>query len=171
MATRTTAEEGTTTPMPAPVPAEPWSPPAGDEEFVFSDIASAPSWVDKGWASYNNGPALAVPAGDVYGAPPYTTKVARVGDTVKFLAATPSKPAHFEIIAGEPVEENATKKPPQASAASLEDMIRTGVMTPDDLAPEAKGQVTARSPQLTKLVEEGVAAPDPVPVSELVKVE
>jgi hypothetical protein len=146
-----------------------WEPPDGDEEFVFEDIGSAPGWVDKGWASYNQGPALALPAGDVYGSPPYTTITARVGDTVKYVAPTPSRPGHFEVIPGEPVGEAATKKPPQQSAASLEDMLKTGVMTPDDLGPDAKAQVTARSPQLKGLVEEGKAAPDPIPVSDLVK--
>lgn len=158
-------------PTPPAVPAERWTPPENDEEFVFENIASAPSWVDKGWASYNMGPALAVPAGDIFGTPPYTTKVARVGDTVLFKAATPSKPAHFEVIAGEPTGENATVKVPQASAHSLEDALKTGVLTPEDLSPEAKGQVIARSPELRALVEEGKQAPDPVPVTELLKTE
>ena len=151
-------------------PAE-WEAPNGDQEFVFESMDAAPAWVDRGWASFSMGPALALPAGDIYGGPPYTTITARVGDKVMFVAATPSRPAHFEVIPGEPVEENATKKPPQASAASLEDMIKTGVMTPDDLSPEAKGQVVGRSPHLKKLVEEGKAAPKAIPVSDLVKTD
>jgi len=155
----------------APAPeAKEWEPPEGDQEFDFTDIQSAPAWIDKGWASWNNGPALALPAGDIpFGNGPYTTKIARVGDKVIFKAATPSKPAHFEVVAGEPVGEQATKKPVAATNASLEDMLKTGFMTPDDLGPDAKGQVVARSPGLKKLVEEGKGAPEPVAVTDVVK--
>lgn len=162
---------GTKTPMPPAVPAEKWAPPTADEEFVFEGIDSAPGWVDKGWASYNNGPALAVPAGDVYGAPPYTTKVARLGDTVMFKAATPAKAAHFEVIPGEPVGEQATKKVPQVSNASLEDSLKTGVMSPDDLSDEAKGQVAMRSPHLASMLDGSQTPPEAVPVSDIVKTQ
>lgn len=158
-------------PAPAEQPKpEAWEPPNGDQEFVFETIDAAPAWVDKGWASYNMGPALALPAGDLFGSSPYTTITARVGDTVYFKAATPSKPAHFEVIQGEPEGENATLKIPQVTNASLEDMLKTGAMTPDDLSPEAKGQVVGRSPQLKKLVEENKAAPEPIAVADMVKV-
>lgn len=151
--------------------AEQWAPPESDQEFEFKDVESAPAWVDRNWASYSMGPALAVPAGDLFGGQPYTTNTARVGDTVMFKVATPSKPAHIVVVPGEPTDdENITLKPPQASAASLEDMIRSGVMTPDDLSPEAKGQLLSRSPHLRQLVEEGKGAPEAVPVNELVKV-
>lgn len=156
---------------PAPAPAEEWEAPESDQEFVFESMDAAPAWVDKSWASFDRGPAIALPAGDLFGTGPYHTKIARVGDTVKFIAATPSKPAHFEVIEGEPVGENATKKPPQVSAASLEDMLKTGVMTPDDLGPDAKGQVASRTPALSKLIEEGKNAPEPIPVSDIVKSE
>jgi len=159
-------------PAPAPDDADApvaWTPPKGDQEFVFESMDAAPAWVDRNWASFSQGPALAVPAGDIYGGQPYTTNYARVGDTVKFVAATPSKPAHLVVIEGEPTGENATKKPPQVTAASLEDMLRTGVMTPDDLGPDAKGQVAARSPKLAKLIEEGEAAPEAIAVSDIVK--
>lgn len=149
---------------------KPWEPPQGDQEFKFESIDAAPAWVDKGWASYDQGPALAVPAGDLLGEGPYHTQTARVGDTVKFVAATPSKAAHMVVIAGEPTGENATIKIPQVTNASLEDMLKGGTMAPDDLGPDAKAQVVGRSPRLKTLVEEGKAAPDPVPVAEVVKV-
>jgi len=166
------SKAATKQPMPAGGAAEvqTWVPPTDDQEFVFESIDTAPGWVDKNWAGYDSGPALQLPAGDLWGTGPYHTKTARVGDTVRFVAATPSKAAHFEVIAGEPTEENATKKPPQASSASLEDMLKSGVLTPDDLGPDAKAQVSGRSPALSQLVEEGEGAPDPIPVSELVKV-
>jgi hypothetical protein len=159
-----TREDGTPEP-------EVWEAPTSDQEFVFESVDAAPNWIDKGWASFSQGPALALPAGDLYGTGPYHTKIARVGDTVMFKAATPSKPAHFEVVEGEPVGDAATKKPPQASAASLEDMLKTGVMTPEDLGPDAKAQVSARTPQLSKLIEEGANAPEAIPVSDLVKTE
>ena len=146
-----------------------WEPPQGDQEFEFKDVASAPAWVDKSWASYDRGPALALPAGDLFGTGPYHTKIARVGDTVKFIAATPSKPARFEVIEGEPTGDNATIKIPQVTNASLEDMLKTGTMTPDELGPDAKAQVAGRSPGLAKLVEEGKGAPEPIAVTDLVK--
>lgn len=157
-------------PADAPAKAEAWSPPESDQEFVFENIDSVPAWVDKNWASYSMGPALAVPAGDIFGTPPYTTNIARSGDTVMFKIATPSKPAHLAVVPGEPVGEGATLKPPQASAAALEDMIRTGVMVPDDLSDEARGQLLSRSPHLRMLVDEGKGAPKAVPVEELVKI-
>ena len=161
--------EAATTPAPAEAP-EPWSPPEGDQEFEFESIESVPSWVDKNWAGYDQGPALQLPVGDaMFGEGPYTTQVARVGDTVYFKAATPSKAAHFVVVQGEPTGDNATVKIPAASNASLEDMLKGGTMTPDDLGPDAKAQVIGRSPRLTKLIEEGKGAPEAVPVTDVVK--
>ena len=170
MATKERSTESAPSPTDAPPAPEVWEAPDGDQEFVFESMDAAPAWIDRGWAGFSQGPALALPAGDIYGGSPYTTITARVGDTVIFKAATPSMPAHFEVIPGEPVGDNATKKPPQASAASIEDMLRSGVMQPDDLGPDAMAQVAARSPKLQKLVEEGTNAPEPIPVSDLVKV-
>src|SRR5687768_5840194 len=90
------------TPPPAPAPAPQWEPPTSDQEFVFTTIQEAPAWVDKGWAGFNHGPALQVPAGDFYSEGPYHTKVARPGDTVKFIAAKGSMAAHIEVIPGTP---------------------------------------------------------------------
>ena len=157
---------------PAPTPdekAKEWEAPTSDQEFKFESVQAAPAWVDKNWASFDRGPALALPAGDLFGTGPYHTKIARVGDTVKFVAATPSKAAHFVVIEGEPTGDNATKKIPQVTNASLEDMLKSGVMKPDELGPDAKAQVAGRSPGLSKLVEEGKNAPDPIPVTDIVK--
>ena len=133
---------------------KPWVPPKADEEFKFESPDSVPEWADKSWASYDRGPALAVPGGDLWGEGPYHTKVARVGDTVKFVAATPSKHAHFEVIEGEPTDEgNITKRPPAYTNASLEDMIKTGWLSVDDLGADAKAQVAHRSPRLAQVME------------------
>jgi hypothetical protein len=77
---------------------ERWAPPTTDQTFVFKDIESAPGWVDRSWASYDRGPALALPAGDIYGKPPYTTITARVGDKVVFTAANGAQPPKFTVI-------------------------------------------------------------------------
>lgn len=147
-----------------------WEPPSSDQEFEFKDIDSAPAWIDKGWAGYDQGPALQLPQGDaLFGEGPYTTQVARVGDKVQFVAATPSRAAHFVVIQKEPTGENATIKIPQVTNASLEDMLKGGTMAPDDLGPDAKAQVVGRSPKLKQLVEEGKGAPKAVPVTEVVK--
>ena len=139
-----------------------WAPPTSDQEFIFKDIESVPAWVDKSWSGYDAGPALQVPAGDIFGNGPYHTKAARVGDTVKFTVAKGATPAKFTVIQGEPDPADAsavTRKPPQQSGASLEDMLKNGLMAPDDLGPDAKAQVTARTPGLRAMVEEGVGMP------------
>jgi hypothetical protein len=146
-----------------------WEPPQSDQEFEFKDVQSAPAWIDKSWTSYDMGPALALPAGDLYGEGPYHTKTARVGDKVMFVAASASKPAHFEVIPGEPEGEDATAKPPQQSNCSLEDALKTGYLAPDDLGPEAKAQVAARSPRLKAMIEEGKGAPEAVSIGDYVK--
>lgn len=170
MSDQSAPSPATQQPMPAGAQPEQWKPPTTDQEFVFESVASAPSWIDKGWASFDRGPALAVPATDILGKPPYNTKIARVGDTVYFKAATASKPAHFEVIPGEPkAGEGGTLKIPAVTNASLEDMLRTGVMTPDELGTDAKAQVAARSPELKALAEEGEGAPAAIAVTELVK--
>jgi hypothetical protein len=145
-----------------------WVPPKEDQEFVFEGLDKAPSWIDKGWASYNMGPALALPAGDLFGEGPYHTKTARVGDTVIFKAASPSKTAHFEVVVGEPTEDMQVRIP-QVSAASLEDMLKTGWLSKDDLSEDAKAQVLNRSPRLRALIEEDAGKPDEVKISEVVK--
>ena len=149
--------------------AKAWEVPDSDQEFVFENMESAPGWVDRNWAGFDRGPALQLPAGDLYGEGPYHTKVARVGDTVKFFAAQPSAPAHFEVMPGALPEEMRTKRPPQESAAALEDMVKTGVMTVDDLGADAKAQVIGRSPKLKEMIEKGKNAPEAIAPSEYLK--
>jgi hypothetical protein len=101
-------------PMPSPSAAA-WAPPESDTEFVFEDMASAPEWVDRGWASWDAGaPALAVPL-RLDGIPPYTTVFVHPGDTLKFHAKTATKPSRFEVIAKEeaPPPETAPGEPGQ----------------------------------------------------------
>ena len=159
-------------PEAAPAPAadapEPWAPPESDQEVVF-DGESIPAWLDPSMRGYDRGPAVQLPAGDLFGEGPYHTMTARVGDTIKFVAATPSRPAHFEVIVGEPIEDQATAKPPQQSACSLEDAIKTGWIAPDALGPDAKAQLLSRSPRLKSLIEDGKGAPEAVPVTDYVK--
>jgi hypothetical protein len=171
MATRTTS--------PAPSPengrekSKPWVPPTSDQEFVYEGPDSVPDWVDKGWASFDRGPALAVPAGDLYGEGPYHTRTARVGDKVVFTAAKGATPAKLDVIASEPDprEGGATKRPPQQTAAQEEDMLKNGMLTPEDMADDAKAQVVARSPRLKRMVEEGEGLPEAQAVSDVVKTE
>jgi len=144
---------------------EQWKAPSGDQEFVFESVDKAPSWINKDWASFDRGPALAVPAGDIYGAPPYTTKIARVGDKVVFTAAKGAMPARFDVIPGDPIAVGPARKPPQQSPAALEDMLRLGVLTPEDLGADGKAQVAARTPSLKGLIEgevEAVAEPQSI---------
>jgi hypothetical protein len=162
----------TTSGDPAPSP-DRWTPPGSDEEFTFESIDAAPAWIDRGWASFDRGPALAVPAGDLYGDGPYHTKIARVGDKVVFIAAKGASPAKLDVITSEPdpKEGNVTKKPPQQSAAALEDMLKTGMLTMDDLGSDAKSQVAARSPNLSRMMEDRKGAPEPQNVSDVVKLD
>jgi hypothetical protein len=155
-------------PSPARDKPKVWEAPDSDQEFVFEGMDSVPGWIDKSWAGFSRGPALALPS-DLLGDGPYTTRMARIGDTVVFKKATPSKPAHFDVVEGEPTGENATKKPPQQTAASLEDMIKTGFMTPDDLGPIGREEVASRSPKLRTLLMEGKNAPEAIPVEDVVK--
>lgn len=156
---------GVAQPMPQGVNVGRWLPPTSDEEFIFKDLDSAPAWIDRNWASYDRGPALALPAGDLYGKPPYTTKVARVGDKVVFTAANGAQPAKFDVI---PADHSldpgvGTIKYAQASNASLEDMLKTGVMSPEQLGTDARAQVAQRSPELQPMLEGNAPAPAPQP--------
>lgn len=153
--------------------AKPWTPPDSDQEFVFEDIASAPAWVDKSWAGYSNGPALAVPTGDLFGNGAWTTETARIGDTVKWTAPKGATPGKFTIIPGEPDPSTGagTRKPPQVSSASLEDMLKTGLMVPGELGEDAKGQVLGRSPGMRPIVEDGGPTPEKQAVGDIVLME
>lgn len=138
--------------------------PDGDEEFKFEgDIQGAPEWIDKGWASYDGGPALAVPVGDPT-KQPYTTVTARKGDTIKYVSRKNGMFGRYIVVKAEPIEgeeEEGTKLPPQQSQASLEDMLASGAMAPADLSADAKAQVQVRNPQmgLTVLGDDASTAP------------
>jgi len=155
MATAKTTPTDTTSDAPKVAPL-----PTSDQDFVFKDIQSAPAWVDRNWAGFDRGPALALP-NDLSGKPPYTTKIARVGDKVMFVAASGAMPAHFEVIEADHSLEPGigTIKPGQASNASLEDMLKTGVISHSDLGSDAKAQVAVRSPELADMAESGEGAP------------
>ena len=134
---------------------KPWAPPAQDQEFTFESIDKAPAWVDKNWASFDRGPALALPAGDLYGQGPYHTVSARVGDKVVYTAAKGAMPPKFTVIPGDPAGvDEATPLPPQQSGASLEDLIKQGYLAPSDMGAAAKAEVASRSPRMAGLVNE-----------------
>lgn len=148
---------------------KPWTPPTTDQEFVFESVQAAPNWVDKSWASFDRGPALALPAGDLWGEGPYHTTTARVGDKVVFTAAKGAMPAKFTVIPGDPAASGG-KKPPQQSAASLEDMLKSGVLSPDELGADGRSQVAARSPRLVPIIEGDTEIPEAVEISEVLKI-
>lgn len=147
-----------------------WEAPTERMEWTFEgDVQAAPEWIDRGWAGFDRGPALHIPAGDLWGNGPYTTKTARSGDTIVFVPAQGAKVAHFEVLQGEQtVEKGGTVLPAQASQASLEDMVKLGHLAPDSMGAEAKGQVAVRTPSLAKVMS-GEAKPpaeaQPVAVS------
>ena len=123
--------------------------PKTDQEWKFDgNIQSAPEWVDKGWASFDGGPALAVPVGDP-AKQPYTTTSCRKGDTLKYKARKNGAFGEFIIekaLIDDTVENPGTKRPAQESGASLEDMLKTGAMAPSDLDADAAAQVRVRNP-------------------------
>ena len=139
-------------------------------------MAKAPAWVDKGWAGFDRGPALQVPV-NLHGGPgPYTTTTARVGDTVKFMKNRGATPARIMVIPGEIDPQAAgatTKKPPQQTNASLEDLIRTGFSAAADLNQEALTQVVSRSPWMTPYIAapDGTGASIPTPVTVVTYVD
>ena len=136
--------------------------PSSRQEFKYEGKPDGlPGWVDKGWSGYDRGPALHVPQGPALRTDgPYTTKTARPGDTIVFVPNEGATPAHYEVLHGEvTVEEGGTPKPPQQSQASLEDMVLTGVIAPDELGEDAKAQVAARSPSMQKVIDGTMPAP------------
>jgi hypothetical protein len=96
---------------------------------------------------------LALPV-DIYGAGPYTTMTARVGDTVKFVATKGSMPAHFVVVPGEPdPETGGVKKPKMDSNVSLEDLVILGTLRVGDMDEATKGIISERSPHLKAIIE------------------
>ena len=125
--------------------------PKSDAEFVFKDINSVPGWVDKGWAGYDNGPALQLPR-DLTGLGPYSTITAHAGETVKFVAASGAKGAFFVVIPTDKTDEAGigTQKPPQVTNASLEDLLAGKKLKASDLGKDAKAQLIVRNAQFAK---------------------
>ena len=167
---------------PAPAPArdndrrsyeQRWEAPQHDQDFIFTNIDEAPSWIDRGWASFDRGPALALPAGDVHHLDngPYTTVTARVGDKVVFTAARGANPAKFTVIpmagTGDSSDGTMTRRPPQVTNASLEDALKTGSIAPEDLGADAKAQVAHRTPGMRKLIEGDIEAPKPQSTADM----
>jgi hypothetical protein len=136
--------------------ASPASAPKGfgeGDSFVYDgNLDSLPDWADKGWATYDRGPALAVPKGDPNGHP-YTTDTARIGDTV----FANKRQDRFTVVRaeelgeepGDPNNPATTDKPlphkPVGTAeASLEDLNRSGVLPYEEMNPEQQAQMVAR---------------------------
>lgn len=142
-----------------------WAPPTSDEQFVFEGMDSAPAWVDPNWAGFDRGPALQLPAGDIYGKAPYTTVTARIGDTVVYTAAKGATAGKFTVIPGEPEVDSrlGTQKQAQVTNASLEDLLKTGNMGIDELGLDAAAQVAQRSPELKPMIEGNQPAPERQP--------
>jgi hypothetical protein len=150
--------------MPAVLPciggktmAEPSAPQgfSGGQMYKYEgDLSGLPDWADKGWATYDRGPALAVPRGDPFGQP-YSTVVARIGDYI-FVNKRGDRftVVRAEELGEEPGEETTEpQKPAQETQASLEDLDRTGFKPYEDLNIEAKSQMLAR----------GTVPPDKMP--------
>jgi len=126
---------------------------SGGDSFVYDgELSSVPDWADKGWATYANGPALAVPKGDPNKGP-YATDIARIGDTV----LCNEKHDRFAVVRAEELGEEpgdpdnkATKeaplpaKPVGTEAASLEDLDKSGVLPFDEMNKEQQAQMIAR---------------------------
>lgn len=141
------------TQAPAEAPAPTWGrpgfkPPQDRQEFVFEDAQSVPEWVDKGWMGWDGGIVINVPQGDPLKSP-YTTKVARRGDTVVYVPGNNGAFGKFEVItppAGVPqdFDYEANFRPKAWSEADLEDLIKTGATTLDEMDPDARSQVLYR---------------------------
>ena len=105
-----------------------------------------PEWIDKGWAGWDQGPALQVPRNDPRRGP-YVTQTVRAGDTVVYEPGKNGVFGKFHVEQGVPDEvdaEAAAFRPAQETQASLEDMVFGGTVEIDRLTPEAKGQLYSR---------------------------
>ena len=149
-----------------------WLPPTSDQEFEFTTIDEAPAWIDRNWAGFSQGPALQVPAGDLYGSGPYHTKVARPGDTVVFKAGRAGMAPKLDVVPGVPdLTEGGVKKPPQESACSVEDGLKTGLIPMSTLTEADKGAIALRSPGLKQALDTDTALAEDQKVSEIMNVE
>ena len=130
------------------------------------DLGSVPEWADKGWATYDRGPALAVPRGDPLGQP-YTTVVARIGDYV-FVNKRGDRftVVRAEEIGEEPGGEQEPQKPAQETQASLEDLDRGGKLPYDSMNVEAQSQMLARGTAPPEAMEEAAGRTAEAPVQK-----
>ncbi len=130
-------------------------------------LDSVPDWVDKGWATYDRGPALAVPRGDPNKGP-YATTVARIGDFVyvnkkgnryavlraEELGEQPGSPTQL------PTEEKPLPaKPVGTEHASLEDLDQLGILPFDQMNEEQQAQMIARGTAPPEAMEEAGLGP------------
>jgi hypothetical protein len=115
-------------------------------------LDSVPDWVDKGWATYSAGPALAVPRGDP-NKQPYNTVTARLGDWI-FVN---KKGDRYTVVRAEEVgdqpgsptqlptqEKPLPAKPVGTEYASLEDLDRLDILPFDEMNEEQQAQMRAR---------------------------
>ena len=141
------------------------------ESYTFEgDVSGAPDWVDRGWMSYDRGPALAVPKGDPR-KQPYSTVPCRVGDTIVHTPGeSEDDPGSFEVVRAEETGRDPGGepwRPPGMAEASLEDLVKTGNVSPDDMNEEARAQYEARkmgsplNPESAKAANQPKADPAP----------
>ncbi len=133
-------------------------PPTEEQSFEWNgDMAGAPEWIDRGWAGYDNGAALNVPKGDPSKAP-YTTQVARVGDTVVYKPGKNGAFGGFAVVkaqdmgmqpGGEPEINSETGtptfRPAAQTEADLNDLVKTGLVDKDDMDADARAQLATRA--------------------------
>jgi len=126
-------------------------------EYLWDgDIASAPDWIDRSFAGYEMGPALRIPHFALDSEGPYTTNVARMGDTIVFEPGGPRGGPRFSIVEGTGSElerEGAERHeyPIQESGASLEDQIRSGAKKADEVPEAVRAAIAGRSPKFARL--------------------
>jgi len=153
-----------TTPAPAEDTSTALAYPESDTSFTFESTDSVPDYA-KNWISWNNGPALAVPIGDILDSDkPYATRFANLGDEVKFLANKGSVAAHWEVIPGERPPQQMTKRVAQESAAPVEDLLKGGLLGIDDLSDDDKARLAAK-PGLKAIIE-GQITPEKQSISD-----
>ena len=134
---------------PAP---KPWVPPKDKQEYVVTEkMADVPEWIDKGWVGFG---ALKVPVGDYPFDSPYTTEKAEPGDTIQFSPAGATRGGHFTVVKNtDPDQAKSTPRPAQESAATLEDLLKSGHLAPDEMRASDKQQVRVRSPKFQSILD------------------
>jgi type II secretory pathway pseudopilin PulG len=144
-----------------------FTPPTEAQSYVWDgNLAEVPDWIDQGWASYDAGPALAVPQGDPSKAP-YTTQPARIGDTVTYTPGKGGSFGGFKVVRAEETGsqpgpefratgpgETPSFRPAAQTEADLNDLVRSGMTNPDEMDPDARAQWEARRNQGSALTAE-----------------